>query len=246
MLFTFIMISALVIYFLSMFTGGKSWREVRELFYGNYYAEDAVINETDKPNSPRAVQNCIDNGIGIKTEVMLTGDKRVVVSAYDDLSKEYGVDKKISSCTLEEVESLGVMTLTQFINQVGAKVPVILELKVSGDNETLCRGTADAITASELKNIAVCSFHAGMVTWFRDHKKDIFRGHDRSFVISKIVSGEIKLNIHEVFYQMSPAERMYILREVKDGNIAVDREELYAKLTPSEQRFLGGKLYEIR
>ena len=176
MLFTIVSVSAAVIYFLNLFVGGKSWREVRELFYGNYYAEDAMINETDKPNSPQAVQNCIDNGIGIKTEVMLTGDKRVVVSAYDDLSKEYGADKKISACTLEEVESLGVMTLTQLINQVGTKVPVILELKVSDDNETLCRSTADAITAGELKNIAVCSFHAGMVTWFRDNKKDIFRG----------------------------------------------------------------------
>lgn len=81
---------------------------------------------------------------------------------------------------------------------------------------------------------------------FEVDSEDIFKGRDRSFVINKIARGEIKVNLADVFYQMSPAERMYILREVKDGNIAVDREELYAKLTPSEQRFLGGKLYEIR
>ena len=65
MLFTFVTVSAALIYFALMFTGGKSWREVREMFYGNYFAEDAVINDTDKPNSRQAVENCIENNIGI-------------------------------------------------------------------------------------------------------------------------------------------------------------------------------------
>lgn len=73
-------------------------------------------------------------------------------------------------------------------------------------------------------------------------KKDIFRGHDRSFIISKIVSGEIKLNIHEVFYQMSPAERMYILKNIKEGNLKTRMDELWVKLTPSEQRYIGGMI----
>ncbi len=68
---------------------------------------------------------------------------------------------------------------------------------------------------------------------------DIFRGHDRSFVISKIVSGELTVNIPDVFYQMSPAERMYILKFIKEGKLPVNQDELCAKLTPSEQRFLG-------
>ena len=36
---------------------------------------------------------------------------------------------------------------------------------------------------------------------------DIFRGHDRSFIVSKIAKGEIKVDLAAVFYQMSPAER---------------------------------------
>lgn len=72
-------------------------------------------------------------------------------------------------------------------------------------------------------------------------KNDIFRGHDRSFVISKIVSGEVKVNVPDVFYQMSPAERMYILKHVKEGRLKVNEKELMVKLTPSEQRFFGGK-----
>lgn len=74
---------------------------------------------------------------------------------------------------------------------------------------------------------------------------DVFRGHDRSYIISKILSGDIKVNIADVFYQFSPSERMYILMHVKDGTYQVNREELFVKLTPSEQKFLGGKFYEI-
>lgn len=74
-------------------------------------------------------------------------------------------------------------------------------------------------------------------------ENDIFRGHDRSFIVSKIVSGEIKVNIHEVFYQMSPAERMYILKNVKEGKLKTRMDELWVRLTPSEQRYLGGMVY---
>ena len=74
---------------------------------------------------------------------------------------------------------------------------------------------------------------------------DIFRGHDRSFVLSKIVEGKIDVNIPNVFYQLSPAERMYILKYIKEGRITADRDELWVRLTPSEQRYLGGTVYEI-
>ena len=108
MLFTIVTVICVTVYFLLMFTGGKSWREVREMFYGNYFAEDALINSTDKPNSKQAIENCIENNIGIKTEVYLTKDRRAVISTYNDLSKEYGIDKKISESTLEELEAAGI------------------------------------------------------------------------------------------------------------------------------------------
>ena len=68
--------------------------------------------------------------------------------------------------------------------------------------------------------------------------ENIFEGHDRAYIISKIVSGEIRLNIPDVLYQMSPAERMYILKCIKSGKLRVVLVELLAKLTPSEIQFL--------
>ena len=69
-------------------------------------------------------------------------------------------------------------------------------------------------------------------------ENDIFRGHDRSFIVSKIVSGQVRVELANVFYQFSPKERMYILKHIKDGKIDCNRDDLYPRLTPSEAKFL--------
>lgn len=166
----------LVFLIANMFSGGGSARTQREIFYGTYYAEDAVTCPEDVPNSRESIEKCINAGMGIKTSVHATKDRRAVVSTYDDLSKEYGVDKKISQCDLEELEALGIMALPQLVELVDGQVPLILELKSGENNEKLCRYTADIIISSGHKNIGVTSFHTGMISWFKEKEKKIFRG----------------------------------------------------------------------
>ena len=100
-------------------------------------------------------------------------------------------------------------------------------------------------TLYEISKIFKVSFEEILGLFEKDSinvdENDIFKGHDRSFIIEKIVKGEIKINLADVFYQMSPAERMYILKHVKEGRLKVNEKELMVKLTPSEQRFFGGK-----
>ncbi len=74
---------------------------------------------------------------------------------------------------------------------------------------------------------------------------NIFAGHDRSYIIEQIVSGEVKASLPDVLWQMSPAERMYILKHVKDGELKVRMRELLPKLTPSEQKYILGGNYAI-
>ena len=69
-------------------------------------------------------------------------------------------------------------------------------------------------------------------------EEDIFRGHDRSYIVEKIAQGQIRVDLSSVFYQFSPKERMYILKQIKLGRIKCDREMLIPILTPPEVRFL--------
>lgn len=75
--------------------------------------------------------------------------------------------------------------------------------------------------------------------------EDIFKGHNRAYILSRIAEGTLRVNLPDVFYQLSPRERTYLLRHIKYGAIKVDRRELWVKLTPSEQKFLGGYYDEI-
>lgn len=77
-------------------------------------------------------------------------------------------------------------------------------------------------------------------------EENIFTGHERIFIIKKLINNELNVNIANVFYQLSPSERMLVIRNIKDGITKCDIEELKPKLTLSEIKFLGGTVYEIK
>ena len=68
---------------------------------------------------------------------------------------------------------------------------------------------------------------------------DIFKGHDRLFIVNSICRGELEVNIPDVLYQFSPSERLLVLRSIKEGKIETNIDELLVKLTPSELKFLS-------
>lgn len=76
---------------------------------------------------------------------------------------------------------------------------------------------------------------------FEIDEHDIFKNHDRHFIINKIITGEFEVSIPDIFYQLSPVERLTILSKIKDETIKTNLSELIVKLTPSELKYLGGK-----
>ena len=75
---------------------------------------------------------------------------------------------------------------------------------------------------------------------------NIFVGHERIFIVKRLINNELNISIPNVFYQLSPSERMLVIRNIKDGITQCDIEELKPKLTLSELKFLGGNVYEIQ
>ncbi|MEG1862748.1 MAG: hypothetical protein RR198_03985 [Oscillospiraceae bacterium] len=160
----------------NMFSGGGSPRAVREIFFGNYYADKGVLREGDVPNARETLQRCIDQGFGIKADVQLTADRKLVVCSDTNLEKNFGKDIDINLASSEEVMACGIITLEELFSMDEGKVPLILELKTGPQNDILCRFVADAIYAYEHKNVAVASFHSGIIAWFKHTEKHIFRG----------------------------------------------------------------------
>ena len=72
-------------------------------------------------------------------------------------------------------------------------------------------------------------------------ESNIFKGHNRKYIIDKIINKEIKVNLSDTFYQFSPLERIMIITAIKEGKIKVDKNELSMRLNESERRLLFDK-----
>lgn len=72
--------------------------------------------------------------------------------------------------------------------------------------------------------------------------ENIFAGHDRDFIVQSILTGRLKVDLANVFYQFSPSERMRVLRAIRDGALHVPlSEDFLAVLTRGEKKFLTEK-----
>lgn len=71
---------------------------------------------------------------------------------------------------------------------------------------------------------------------------DVFGNRKREDVINGIISKRFRVDIPEIFYQLSSEERLLILRAIKNDILKCNLEELYPRLTVAEQKFFDLKI----
>ncbi len=140
-------------------------------------------NEKTAPeNSLEAFEAAIKKGYAIELDVLLTKDAQVVVVHDSNLERLTGTDSDINQMTLEQVRGLFLLgtastipTLSQTLELINGKVPILLEIKSSGFSHEL-----DELTYSLIKDyegsIAIQSFNPSSVRWFAKNAPDIARG----------------------------------------------------------------------
>ena len=74
---------------------------------------------------------------------------------------------------------------------------------------------------------------------------NMFEHHSRPYIIHKIVTNALVIDIPSSFYLFSNQERMIILRAIKDKKITCNLSLLKTRLTPAEQKYLFDKVYYI-
>lgn len=73
-------------------------------------------------------------------------------------------------------------------------------------------------------------------------KDDIFKGHDRMFIVRSLISGKITIDICANFYRFTPTERMMILNSIKNGELSIDISDLLGILSPDEKNFMTSEV----
>lgn len=153
-------------------------------------------------NSLLAFRLAADCGFGMELDLQLTKDHRVVVHHDATLARSCGAQVVVSRATYEELKQYPLFDteeriplLSQVLEQVGGKVPLILELKSYGNAEKLC-----VLAMKELENYdgpyCVESFDPQVVKWFREHCPQVIRGQ----LMRRLKGGEKGLSAPEAFF----------------------------------------------
>lgn len=71
--------------------------------------------------------------------------------------------------------------------------------------------------------------------------QNLFRGHNREYIVRRICDGDLKVDLPEVFWQFSSEERMQVLSSIKRKGETIDAA-LYDRLSTSEQAFMRKNL----
>ncbi len=72
-------------------------------------------------------------------------------------------------------------------------------------------------------------------------ESNIFKGHNRKYILDKIIDGSIKVNLIDTFYQFSSLERILVINAIKEGKLKVNIQEFSTRLTQAEKRLLYEK-----
>lgn len=136
-------------------------------------------------NSASAAEAAIAGGFGIECDVQLTADGQAVVFhdfVLDRLTAETGpvVERKaadLAGITLKGSGDDRIPTLPAFLDLIGGRVPLVIEIKSRFDGDlALTRRTVEILAGYKSHPIVIKSFDPEIVTALRELAPEIPRG----------------------------------------------------------------------
>jgi glycerophosphoryl diester phosphodiesterase len=150
-------------------------------FYGHMYAHRGFHQEYPE-NSYSAIKAAVDLGYGVEFDVHLTKDGVPVVFHDDTLNRMCGVKGRLRDYTFDELSAFRLLgtdehipTLSEVLQLVDGRTPLIIEYKVEGNANRLCR-VCDNILSDYKGVYCIQSFHPLAVRWYKTHRPSVVRG----------------------------------------------------------------------
>ncbi|MCO5093091.1 glycerophosphodiester phosphodiesterase family protein [Bosea sp. (in: a-proteobacteria)] len=156
------------------------WLVARPIAHRGLHDRAAGVIE----NSPSAAIAAIAGGFGIECDVQLTADGEAVVFhdfGLDRLTAETGAVVARKAAELSAITLKGssdrIPTLSAFLDLVGGRVPLVIEIKSRFDDDlALTRRTVEVVAGYEAHPIVIKSFDPAIVTALRRLAPAIPRG----------------------------------------------------------------------
>ncbi len=133
-------------------------------------------------NSLPAFEKAVKNHYAIELDVHLTADGQLVVFHDHTLlrmCRKSGVIERmtyeeLSRCTLQDTDQR-IPLLSEVLDLVDGQVPLLIEMKISGIDLSLCPALADLL-AGYAGEYMIESFQPFGLRWFRKNRPEVLRG----------------------------------------------------------------------
>ncbi len=176
-----ILIILIAIYIL-LLRGRTSNKEVQK-FLAHRYAHRGLHNKPTVPeNSLAAFAAAVDKGYAIELDVHLMRDNNIAVIHDASLKRTAGVDLKIEDLETKDLEKFTleesdekIPTLTQVLELVDGKVPLLVEIKSEGNCAAVTAKTVE-ILKNYKGDYCIESFDPRCILWLKKNAPEIVRG----------------------------------------------------------------------
>jgi glycerophosphoryl diester phosphodiesterase len=154
------------------------WIKNRYIAHRGLHSLDKTVPE----NSLKAIELAMNNNYGIEIDVNILKDGTVVVFHDPNLKRLCNIDKDLSEVNYEDIKELKLLdsnekisTLSEILNFVNGKVPLLIEIKPFGNLKLFCERFYDTIKDYK-GEYGIHSFNPYVVRWFKKNHPDVIRG----------------------------------------------------------------------
>ncbi len=144
-------------------------------FDGKYIAHRGLHCGVIKENTREAFEKAVKYGYGIELDIQLSSDKVPVINHDYTLKRVFGVDKEVSSLTVRELRMIGVPTLSEVLEIIDGKVPLVAEIKGESSDIEVCEKSAELLDNYD-GIYCVESFNPMHLRWFKRNRPQVIRG----------------------------------------------------------------------
>lgn len=203
------------------------------------YAHRGLHSPGVPENSPSAFAAAIAKGMGIECDIQRSGDGRAMVFHDKDLTRLTGQAGLLADHSAEELGRIvlsggtdTIPTLRQMLDQIGGKVPVLIEIKSSRDaarrTSAMCLAVRRDLEGY-LGPHAIMSFDPRVVRWFAQHSPLTTRGLVVTEGNDKALPGLIRRRLS--LWHASPDFLAYDIRDLPSRFAAGQRRRGLPLLT---------------
>ncbi len=193
--------------FVFLFPGFKEKHKYNKMLFTDY-AHRGLHDAESPENSLAAFRKAVEAGYGIELDVQFSKDGEVMVFHDYSLERMTGDSRKLSELTAAELKELSLKDsgekipyLTEVLEVVGGKIPLIVELKGESFDTSLCP-KVDSILSDYAGAYCIESFNPMLLRWYKKNRKSVMRGilttkasRERGFTPLNFLLDTMTLNI---------------------------------------------------